>query len=851
MATTTTTTSAAAQAKPGPNVINDSDAGNPNLLGTANSDAIFGNGGDDVIDGMAGADTVRGGAGNDTLIYTMSQNIGVKDNYAGNGGVDQLVLNFTYAQWIAQGVQADIAKYLSFLARPADGTTAFNFKAFDLNVAGMEKLAVRVDGVALSPADNSVTLAADTITTLEDARSAALNVLSNDSVPDLARSVSFTQGAHGAVTRSGLDLTHPASGQIASFVYTPGANYAGPDSFQYTVTDADGDVRTAVVNVTVTAVNDAALIAGARTGTVTEAGGVANGLAGKLTASDTMTATDVDSPANSFTPVAAGQASAGGHGSYAMTAGGVWTYTLFDGDSAVQALNTGGSLHDNFQITTVDGTPATIDILINGANDAATLGAAVVDLTEGAISTSGTLAISDVDSPATFVPQTATAGLFGTFGIGANGAWTYATSAAPDELIGGTTYTDLFAVTSADGTATRVTINILGANENNAVVVTSAAQTARVVEDADVTPAPADSMTASGMVTFTDADQGETHTVTYSSIGNNTHLGTFSPGPFSDTGSGGAGSAAWRYDLNNVAAQSLADGQTVAEKFRITIDDGHGSAASQDIDITIVGTGEGPALFVNGTNYEILAAAEMRGAATPYVAFLDADGNHTANVGDLIYFGSWIGSRSQVAPTALDTPLIKPIEALTVTNSHIGLTTEKGIAASYTDDNGLQADFVISTTSILDTASGGRSETDEFLKVAFSNPTLNPTTLYDNLPAAASELMPPLLEMGKLWIAEDWQPLQSQRLDVVSLEDGTRNTGYYLDEFPYEFLGGSGDGAANFYLQPAGAPTHQVADFISPLDPALAAIAAGAASSSDSALIFPDNTFLDVHIYAI
>ena len=79
--------------------------------------------------------------------------------------------------------------------------------------------------------------------------------------------------------------------------------------------------------------------------------------------------------------------------------------------------------------------------------------------------TSGTLTISDVDSPATFVAQAGTAGSYGTFAIDAAGAWTYTASSAHNEFAAGTTYTDTFAVASADGTQTSVTINILGTND--------------------------------------------------------------------------------------------------------------------------------------------------------------------------------------------------------------------------------------------------------------------------------------------------------------------------------------------------------------------------------------------------
>src|SRR4051794_39422467 len=73
--------------------------------------------------------------------------------------------------------------------------------------------------------------------------------------------------------------------------------------------------------------------------------------------------------------------------------------------------------------------------------------------------------MSDVDSPATFVAQPGTAGLYGTFAIGTNGAWTYTASSAHDYFVAGTTYTDSFDVMSADGTHTSVTIKILGTND--------------------------------------------------------------------------------------------------------------------------------------------------------------------------------------------------------------------------------------------------------------------------------------------------------------------------------------------------------------------------------------------------
>src|SRR4029077_16397967 len=115
-----------------------------------------------------------------------------------------------------------------------------------------------------------------------------------------------------------------------------------------------------------------------------------------------------------------------------------------------------------------DGTTKNVSFTIHGTNDAAGLSADTRNLTEtnaaADISTSGTLTISDVDSPTTFVPQAATVGSYGTFAIDVAGAWTYTASSAHNEFAAGTTYSDTFSVASADGTLTSVTINILGTN---------------------------------------------------------------------------------------------------------------------------------------------------------------------------------------------------------------------------------------------------------------------------------------------------------------------------------------------------------------------------------------------------
>ena len=76
----------------------------------------------------------------------------------------------------------------------------------------------------------------------------APGVLGNDVDPDgdPLTAILVTGPAHGALTFN----------PDGSFVYTPDANYSGPDSFTYTVSDGDQTSAPATVTLTVNPVND-------------------------------------------------------------------------------------------------------------------------------------------------------------------------------------------------------------------------------------------------------------------------------------------------------------------------------------------------------------------------------------------------------------------------------------------------------------------------------------------------------------------------------------------------------------------------------------------------------------------
>ncbi|MCL9685895.1 VCBS domain-containing protein, partial [Legionella maioricensis] len=162
-----------------------------------------------------------------------------------------------------------------------------------------------------------------------------------------------------------------------------------------------------------------------------------------------------------------------GYGHFTVGSNGAWTYTT---DTAHNEFVAGSTYTDTLTVTSADGTTSTITVNILGTNDAAVITPASVTLTESnaILTTGGTLAISDVDSPATFVAQTNVAGSngYGHFTVGADGVWSYTTDTAHNEFAAGTTYTDTLTVTSADGTTSTITVNIVGTND--AAVITPA-----------------------------------------------------------------------------------------------------------------------------------------------------------------------------------------------------------------------------------------------------------------------------------------------------------------------------------------------------------------------------------------
>ena len=378
------------------------------------------------------------------------------------------------------------------------------------------------------------------------------------------------------------------------------------DVFSYTNSDNHGGSSSANLTITVTGTNDAAVLS-ADTRNLTETNSAAD-----ISTSGTLTISDVDSPAT----FVAQAGTAGSYGTFAIGTDGAWTYTA---SSAHNEFVAGTTYTDTFDVASADGTHTSVTVNILGTNDAAVLSADTRNLTETNsatdISTSGTLTISDVDSPATFVAQAGTAGSYGTFAIGTDGAWTYTASSAHNEFVAGTTYTDTFDVASADGTHTSVTVNILGTND--AAVLS--ADTRNLTE----TNSAAD-ISTSGTLTISDVDSPATFVAQAGTAGS---YGTFAIGT----------AGAWTYTASSAHNEFVA-GTTYTDTFDVVSADG----THTSVTVNILGTNDAAVLSADTRNLtETNSAADISTSGTLTISDVDSPATFVAQAATAGSYGTF------------------------------------------------------------------------------------------------------------------------------------------------------------------------------------------------------------------
>ncbi|WP_165838749.1 Ig-like domain-containing protein [Roseicella frigidaeris] len=264
------------------------------LMAGAGDDLIMGGEGDDTIDSSLGRDTVLAGEGDDRIKQTLTAAPATGlELIDGGAGWDTLHLALTRAQWFDTAIQADIAGLRAHIAGPEGQTAPYAADALHTAVTRVEAFDITVDGVTLTAQDDAVAAADDSATASLQAGSVTLDLLANDSAPDLVRSLALLSGpAHGSLVLN-ADNSVTFTYGAADFAYLP---QGGSDtvSFAYRVTDADGDVGEATARITVTGgVNDAPVAVSLAGGSVRE-----NLAAGTVVG--TLAAVDPDGDAVSF-----------------------------------------------------------------------------------------------------------------------------------------------------------------------------------------------------------------------------------------------------------------------------------------------------------------------------------------------------------------------------------------------------------------------------------------------------------------------------------------------------------------------------------------------------------------------
>ena len=471
-------------------------------------------------------------------------------------------------------------------------------------------------------------------------------------VGELNGTLRYFENTGSATTPAFTERTgaaNPFNGADVGRFSTPGfADLDGDGDLDVIAGGNDGTLRyftntgagfVQVVNVT--AQNDAATLS-ADVRNLTEAN-----TAAAISSSGTLTNTDPDGPAT----FVAQAGTAGLYGTFAITAGGAWTYTASSAHNEFQA---GTTYTDTFSVASSDGTLTSVTINIAGSNDAATLSADVRNLTEtnsaADISSSGTLTITDPDSLTTFVAQAGTVGLYGTFAIDSAGAWTYTASSAHDAFMAGATYTDTFEVASTDGTLTSVTINIAGTADatNSVPTLTGLATPVTFLEntanatpqiiDADVTFTDPDNNFDTGALTVTGLLAEDTVAIRNQGSGagqigvsgsdvtfGGTVIGSFAGGAGSTltvTFNAAATAAAIEALIENLTYANSSDAPTASRSLELKVSDATGFAAIAPLAFA---QQTGAANPFNGVDVGLVSA--------PSFADLDGDGDLDAVVG--------------------------------------------------------------------------------------------------------------------------------------------------------------------------------------------------------------------------
>ena len=151
-------------------------------------------------------------------------------------------------------------------------------------------------------------------------------------------------------------------------------------------------------------------------------------------------------------------------------------------------------------------------------------------------------------------------------------------------------------------------------NGTTDIFIKDLSDTAATLTDADAKS----SLTGAGKIFFTDADAGDSHTVSIAPQAGALGALTAVVVPVA----GGASHVEWSYSVDTALIASLGTGQTHTETFTLTLDDGQGGTATRDVTVTLNGIDDAPVF----TSPATVSFAENQIAAVLNVGAQDPEG---------------------------------------------------------------------------------------------------------------------------------------------------------------------------------------------------------------------------------
>ncbi|GGH17251.1 hypothetical protein GCM10007036_18540 [Alsobacter metallidurans] len=422
------------------------------------------------------------------------------------------------------------------------------------------------------------------------------------------------------------------------------------------VVDNQGGSSTADVVITLRGANDApvTVTGSVVSGGITEAANTVGGIA-LQSSQGSIQFTDLDltdKHSVSVTPKQAGYLGTLSPVLTTDTAGGgtgvvTWTYSVQD--RVLDALGPGQQLVQTYTVNVSDGRGGVLKqdvvIVLTGSEDAPTIsGPTSVQFVEGSAPTfvrTGTITVADPDANAqllaslsqSLVAKSATgaditstltsaqvAALTQAFtvpqgNLGVNKAslgWSFSLADSALDFLGlneTVTLTNAVSVDDRAGgvAATTVVMTLKGVNDAPIIDQTSSF-TATLADTA--ARSSGINMQAGGSFAFYDIDQRDAHTVA-SAASQTGYVGTFSARLVQDSTGAQPGSVAWTYTVADKIVDALGAGQTLKQTYVVSVNDGKGGVAKQNVDVVLTGSNDLPVItgLVGSTVYELPPSA--------------------------------------------------------------------------------------------------------------------------------------------------------------------------------------------------------------------------------------------------